>query len=593
MKAMIEEKKVNLRKLPSLAKMPLLILCLVGSLVITAQAQTTDQAIEQVVLEGNTLLPSSELITLLGLMVGDAFDEAQAERDFVALRERYRAAGLLLASTPDFRFEAGRYSQRIQELTVANRQVRFVNEEGTAVDGRSSARWIAGYFPAQGIYRAEQVASAINDLRALSTIDDVTVTPTVTTLGGSEVVVLEITVQEAELGLLDRVEPIVGAELDSGRALFFEAGVRYSFLNLFGQSQRASIAGVFYTTDNGLQLGGEVAYAVPRFGLLSGERPTSLSLSASSFVDANVPLRSGGRLQVPHPCVAAGTCRDDDDNLVRVGETTQRTTGLQLGVARALSDATRLAVGMRFELLDYDYETGETCAFDAAGDLDGGCDLTEQQAITFQEQDGGFAFVDASLIRDTRDNAAFARRGYYAFSRVGLGFGDDYRNRDTLQQDTYAFIALESELRTYFTPLINNQVLATRVGAGTALAGGLPYSRLFKIGDTDIYRYQLRGYGGDDILPTQNYLTGSLEYRFAPGFDLPFTERVVVYGFADAGFTSNDFGGDRPGAHLGVGIGAQVRLELFGISAPPIKIDYGFSEANRTGKLHFGLDELF
>ncbi len=570
-----------------------LLTCLAGFLVMTAQAQTNNQTITQVTLEGNTLVPSSELITLLGLTVGDAFDEAQAERDFVALRERYREAGLLLASTPDFRFEAGRYSQQVVELTVADRQVRFVDADGAAVTGSSNANWLAGYFPAQGVYRAEQVASAITELRVLPTIDDVTVTPIVTNLNGNEVVVLEITVQEADLRLLDRIEPLVGAEFDSGRALFFEAGVRYSFLNLFGQSQRASLAGVLYTTDNGVQLGGEVAYAVPRFGLLSGERPTSLSLSVSSFVDANVPLRAGGRLQISHPCIAAGNCRDDEDNVVRVGETTQRTTGVQLEVARALSADTRLAVGVRFDLLDYDYETGTTCDFDANGDLDGGCDLTESQAISFQEQDGGFAFVDATLTRDTRDNTAFARRGYYAFSRVGLGFGDDYRNRDTLQQDTYAFIPLESELRTYVTPLASRQVLATRVGAGTALAGGLPYSRLFKVGDTDTYRYQLRGYGGDDILPTQNYLTGSLEYRLDLGLDLPLTEQLVVYGFADTGFTSNDFGGDNPGMHVGVGVGAQVRLELFGISAPPIKIDYGFSEANPTGKLHFGLDELF
>ena len=213
--------------------------------------------------------------------------------------------------------------------------------------------------------------------------------------------------------------------------------------------------------------------------------------------------------------------------------------------------------------------------------------------MTYQEQDGGFAFIAATLTRDTRDNAAFAHSGYYAFSRIGLGFGDDYRNRDTLQQDTYAFIPLESELRTYFTPLASSQVLATRIGAGTALSEGLPYSRLFKVGDTDTYRYQLRGYGGDDILPTQNYLTGSLEYRLDLELDLPLTEQLVVYGFADTGFTSNDFGGDTPSMHLGVGVGAQVRLELFGISAPPIKIDYGFSDANRSGKLHFGLDELF
>lgn len=558
---------------------------------VTGLSLATAQTISQVVITGNTAVASQQLTAVMGLAVGDVFDEAQAERDFVALRERYREAGLLLASTPDFRFEAGRYSQQVVELTVADRQVRFVDADGAAVTGSSNPNWLAGYFPAQGVYRAEQVASAITELRALPTIDDVTVTPIVTNLNGREVVVLEITVQEADLRLLDRIEPLVGAEFDSGRALFFEAGVRYSFLNLFGQSQRASVAGVFYTTDNGLQLGGEVAYTVPRLGWLSDERPTSLSLSVSSFVDANVPLRAGGRLQISHPCVAAGNCRDN--NVVRVGETTQRTTGVQLEVARALSADTRLAVGVRFDLLDYDYETGKTCDFDANGDLDGGCDLTESQAISFQEQDGGFAFVDATLTRDTRDNAAFARRGYYAFSRVGLGFGDDYRNRDTLQQDTYAFIPLESELRTYVTPLASSQVLATRVGAGTALAGGLPYSRLFKVGDTETYRYQLRGYGGDDILPTQNYLTGSLEYRFAPAFDLPLTERVVVYGFADAGFTSNDFGGDNPGMHVGVGVGAQVRLELFGISAPPIKIDYGFSEANPTGKLHFGLDELF
>lgn len=560
-----------------------------------AYAQTSQpQIIRQVVITGNTLMPTSELTAVLGLAAGDAFDANQAERDFFALRERYRAAGFLLASTPAFSFDAGRYTQQLTELGVAERRVRFVDVDGVTISGRNRANVIAAYFPARGVYRADGVARAIAELRAQQTIDDVTVTPTVTRLGDGEVdgevVVLEIDVREAELGLLDRVAPIIGAEFDSGRDLFFEAGVRYSFLNLFGQAQQASVAGVLYTTDNGLQLGGEVAYAVPRFGLFSGERPTSLAVSLSSFVDANVPLRAGGRLQIPHPCVAAGTCRDD--NVVRVGETTQRTTGLQIAVARALSDTTRLAVGVRFDLLSYDDEAGKTCTFDARGDLEGSCDLPANQASVYQEQDGGFAFADVSLSRDTRDSPAFARRGYYALSRFGVGFGDDYRNRTTLQQDNYAFIPFETDVRAYFTPL-SSHVLATRIGAGTALAGGLPYSRLFNIGDTDIPRYQLRGYGGDDILPAQNYVTGSLEYRLMPTLDLPLTEQLVIYGFADAGFTSNDFGGNNPGMHLGVGIGAQLRLELFGISAPPIKIDYGFSGANRTGKLHFGLDELF
>lgn len=554
---------------------------------VTAQAQT----INRIMIEGNTLIATDELIDVLGLSVGDTFAEAQAERDFTALRERYREAGFLLAATSAFSFTEGRYLQRLTELRVAEARVRFVDADGATAVGRSDVDFVAAYFPARGVYRADRIARATRDLRALATVDDVTVTPTVTTLGDDEVVVLDIAVRETPLGLLDQLSPVVGAEFDSGRDLFFEAGVRFSFLNLARQAQQASVAGVLYTTDNGLQLGGEIAYAVPRFGLLSGERPTSLAVSLSSFVDANVPLRAGGRLQISHPCVTAGTC--SDDTLVRVGETTQRTTGLQLGLARALSDATNLAVGVRFELLDYDYETGKTCTFDASSELDGGCDLTESQAITFQEQDGGFVVADIILSRDTRDDISFARRGYYAFGRFGLGFGDDYRNRMTLQQDTYAFIPLESDVRWYVTPLSINHVLATRLGAGSALAGGLPYSRLFKVGDTDIYRYQLRGYGGDDILPTQNYLTGSLEYRINPRLDLPFTERLVVYGFADTGFTTNDFGGDNPRMHLGIGVGAQVQLELFGISAPPIKIDYAFSEANRAGKFHFGLDELF
>jgi outer membrane protein insertion porin family len=570
-----------------------LTLCFVCLSLSSAYAQT----IRQAVIEGNTLIAREELVAVLELTPGDAFNEAQAARDFTALRERYREAGFLLAATPVFSFTDGRYLQRLTELTVAEARVRFVNADGATVTGRSDANFVAAYFSTRGVYQADRIASAIQDLRALPTIDDVTVTPTVTTLGSRDVVVLDIDVQEAELGLLDKVDPLIGAEFDSGFDLFFEAGVRYSLPNLFGQTHRASVAGVLYTTDNGVQLGGEVAYAVPRFGLFSGERPTSLAIALSSFVDANVPLRANGRLQIPHPCVAAGTCRADDANLVRIGETTQRTTGMQFSVARALNDTSRLAVGVRFELLDYDYETGETCAFDTSGDtsgdLDGGCDLSESQARVYQEQDGGFAFADITLSRDTRDNDRFARRGYYAFSRIGLGFGDDYRNRTTLQQDSYAFIPLESEVRAYFTPLNSNQVLATRLGAGTALAGGLPYSRLFKVGDTDNYRYQLRGYGGDDILPSQNYVTGSLEYRIDPGFDLPLTEQLVIYGFADTGFTSNDFGGDSPGMHVGIGVGTQVRLELFGISAPPIKIDYAFSDTNRAGKLHFGLDELF
>ena len=155
---------------------------------------------------------------------------------------------------------------------------------------------------------------------------------------------------------------------------------------------------------------------------------------------------------------------------------------------------------------------------------------------------------------------------------------------------------LEVGLRGYFTPLANSQVLALRVNAGTARSDGLPYARMFDVGDNSDFAYQLRGYSGDDILPTQNYVTSSVEYRVdvtSLGLDIPLTERFVVYGFADTGFTTNDFDGDDPDLHFGAGAGALIQLNAFGISAPAIRLNYGFSEANSSGVFSIGVGDLF
>ncbi|MEM6431305.1 MAG: BamA/TamA family outer membrane protein [Deinococcota bacterium] len=566
-------------------------------------SDNADTQIRQVVVEGSSSLTADDLAGSLSLQVGSNYTNEAAQADFEALQALYEARGYLIGNTPAFSFEAGRYTQRVTELSVNTRNVVFLGRpeaEGgppsMSPTGATEPDFILKYLPDSGdLYQADAIANAKAQLTALNAFLAVEITPEVSDEG------VDLTVQVFEVpnNILLRLEPVLGVELDSGRAAFFELGVKYTQPQLFGRAHSASAAGIVYTTDNGTQFGGELSYTIPWLELNLfdfQDNPTSFTVSAYSLVDANIALRADGLRELPHPCVAAGTCDDDDDNAIRVGETTQRTTGLRLDLARNLSSTTQLATSLRFELIDYDYETGEACEFEADGNLDGGCDLSEADASSFTEQDGGFIFLDTQLSRDTRDDPSFASRGYYASARAGIGFGDDYRNRETLEQDSYLYVPLELGLRGYFTPLADSQVLALRVNAGTALSDGLPYARLFNVGDNNDFRYQLRGYSGDDILPTQNYVTSSVEYRVnvtSLGLDIPLTERFVVYGFADTGLTSNDFGGDDPGLHVGAGAGALIQLRAFGISAPPIRFNYGFSEANSSGVFSVAVGDLF
>lgn len=85
-------------------------------------------------------------------------------------------------------------------------------------------------------------------------------------------------------------------------------------------------------------------------------------------------------------------------------------------------------------------------------------------------------------------------------------------------------------------------------------------------------------------------LNGSIEYGY--DFGLSPTGGTNLYGFVFA-----DFGrlwpasGDLDAFFLGAGVGLQLNLDLLGAILPPIRLDYGFSQRNPTGRfaLRLGL----
>jgi outer membrane protein insertion porin family len=555
-------------------------------------APDTAGPIDDIRIEGNTVVPTEELAALLRLGVGDTFTSTLAQDDFLSIRDRYLDEGYLIGNRPQFNYLDGTYVQRIVELRIADYEISY---DGDAAGTEPFV--ILRYMPAIGeVANVQQIDAGLRTLATLSIVQPVDrrFLPT----ESPDLVLVNLVLRKQPTGLF---QPAATYATDSG----FQASLSYSEKDLWGRAHDVSVEVTGQTSDVGLQFGGSVRYSIPWLyvDLLDfQEVPTSVSGSLFSVVNTNQVLSSGGSTTVALPGLPA-----TEANRVQVGEYTVRETGASFSVGRPLSNVTLLRLGARGSFSEYKLEPpSERCRLDDEGELENGdsCSLGYADAIDFLPQNGYSSFVSLGLTYDDRDNTNFPGEGVAANGSVGVGFGNNFRSPVTDQQQGYIYEQVEVGASTYvriadIRPDDDiedpKHVFAVRLNGGHQFGGEYPASRRFRVGNTAVVSKQIRGYTLSDFNLSRSYAIGSVEYRYDFGFSTFATQTVIAIVFADLAYVSSVPGFDEYGAPVfgSAGVGVQINLGFGGVAFPALRFDYGFSERNPAGVFSFRIGPVY
>jgi outer membrane protein insertion porin family len=550
--------------------------------------------VETIRLEGNTVVTDEELLALFTLGVTDTFTSELALEDFRRIQALYGERGYVILGQPDFSYDEGTYVQRIREVRVVGYEVEYEVEEGGTP--RTDPTVVTRYLPdVTSAFNQNALVAGLQSVARIGAVQPVNFALAAADPAVPEEVVVTVFVREAQTRTFT-------PELNYATDVGLSAAVSYGDTNFLGLAHSFNGEITLQTSPLGLQLGGSVNYSIPWLyvDLLDFlEVPTSVSASLFSVVSSNQPLTRGGLSRLPFPGAAPGT-----QNLVPIGQYTQRDTGFAFSVGRPILENTTLRFSARSSYASYFLEPGEPCALDAEGSVvDPANCVFPDEALRLEAlpQSGFSSFVSNAITYDDRDSIEFPRRGVAATARLGFGLGSDFRDPVTNEQRRYSYQQLELGARTYlllqdlaedFDP---NHVLAFRVNLGHQFGRQFPDSRLFVVGDIPNEATQIRGYQREDFSPSRTYLTASAEYRYDFGLTTVATQTVIGIVFVDFGYASNVPGFDPYAAPLfgSAGLGMQLNLGFGGFALPPLRLDYGFSQRNPTGKLSFRLGPVF
>ena len=538
-------------------------------------------------IEGNTVFSDEELRELLLLSESDTFTSALAEEDFRRIQARYAEAGYALVNQPNYNYIDGTYVQRLQEVRIAGYDVVFEGEEA-----RTDETVITRYLPDVGtVFNQEELRLGLLQVARLGAVQPLTFQLSAVDPNVPNEALVTIPVRELQTRTFT---PQLSYATDAG----LTAAVSYGDTNFFGQAHNFNIEVNAQSTPLGLRLGGNISYTVPWLyvdQLDFQEVPTSFSVGLFSTIVSGQQIFEAGQPRVDFP----GT-----NTPVFIGDYSQRDTGFGFSIGRPIFANTTLRFSARFAYTAYYLEPPRLGVCDEE-DLQESlpeCMLPTEEAAAFLPQSGSSTVINTTLVYDDRDSIEFPRQGLAALGRVGFGFGTDFRNPETGQQQSYSYQQFEVGLKTYVMlqtlfPDLNdrNHVLAFKINAGHQFGGLYPTSRFFVVGDTPNEATQIRGFRREDFLPSRTYVTGSAEYRYDFGFDSFATETVIGIVWVDLGYASSVPGFPEYSAPLfgSAGIGVQLNLGFGGFNLPPIRLDYGFSERNPGGKFSFRLGPVF
>jgi outer membrane protein insertion porin family len=555
--------------------------------------------ISEIRIEGNTVIPTEELLELLSLRVGDNFTSTLANEDFGNILELYRERGygIRVDDPTKFNYLDGLYVIRIIEYKIAAYQVNFDKP-----DPKTKEYVITRYLPKPGsIYNENEVREGLFTVARLGGVVPVSAPPR----GNPEdpnTLIVDINVREQPTAQF-RPELTYTTDANSSQ---FVGRLEFGDTNFLGEAHDFNTEINAQTSDLGFLFGGSISYSIPWIynnDPYYKERPTSFRVSLFSTIEDNQRLTIDGASSVCYNRTGIlSEC--ENDQKVSVGDYTVRENGVSLRVGRQILPNTNLSFSTSTSYSIYKYEPGRDCEFNPDNTLkNNNCDLPGELAIDELPQGGLSSSLGVALNFDNRDNPNFPKEGVNANLNASLGVGTDYRNPETDEQASYAYVPLEFGVRTYvqlqdIIPEVDNpnHVFAFKVNLGHQFGGTYPRSRYFLVGDNSQTNDRLiRGFQGDDINLSKTYGIGTVEYRYDFGFDTFATETIIALVYTDVAWASSMPGFDDYSTPIiaGAGLGVQLNLNIAGVGLPAIRLDYSFSERNPSGVFRFRIGPVF
>ncbi len=488
---------------------------------------------------------------IFGEQYGSILNLRELQDNIEELNEWYREQGYELAQvigTSDISSN-GLLTLRVAEGVIEDVQVRFFNEEGEEVDGRTRDFIVTREveLKAGDVFNRETALRDLQRVFGLGLFDN----PRFTPQPGEDPskVVLNVDVVERSTGSI-----AAGAGLSSASGLF--GTVSYQQQNLGGNNQ---------TVGAELQLGTREFLFDLRFtDPWIATDPYRTSYTVNAFRRRSISLIfDGGETEVD---LANG----DTPRVLRTGGGITFSRPLEPNPFRR-SDW-RLSAGFQYQRVNIRDADGETTPLDELGN-----DLS----FSGSGQDDLFSFR-LGAVRDLRDSPLQPTQG--SLLRLGMdqtvpiGEGSIFFNRVRASYSYYIPV-------NYTNFSEGAEALAFNIQGGTIL-GDVPPYEAFAMGGTD----SVRGYEAGDVGSGRSYLQATAEYRF-PVFSV-IGGALFVDVASDLGTGDNVLGNpagvrDKPGSGIGYGLGVRIQSPL-----GPIRIDYGLNDQGDS-RIHFGIGERF
>jgi outer membrane protein insertion porin family len=548
-----------------------------GVIVTLTLEEAAASPINTIRFEGNTAIPSQQLIKGFKQHPGDVFNALASQEDLTAVAQAYTAAGFLLAVAPEMVFLDGVYSIRVLEVRVIGYEIKWQN-----ATHRTQDPVILRELPAPGLYSAETIRSSLKRINSLEIIDP----QSLGNIGSRtpnpdkpEEIVLILNFQEANTILL---EPQIGYSSRPGDG--WSGTIRLTETNLFGLNNRLSLSFSAQPNPNAANwfdgFSGSLSYTIPwidleLFDLRNTRTPISFTVYSRVQPALVIPGQNGVNAKPNGGNERTYLTRD---------------SGFSLSLSRAIDEHFAVRFGIGFAQQNQSLETGEVRSFNP--NLQN--DALAQALLATQVPNSSTVTTFAEGSYSSRNDANFPTAGLSTQGSVSYSVGSE-GNR------ALSYLQVNTGLSTYlgfgFDPNgefglgeNRNMALAFRINGG-ALLGEAPRNAQYRVGDIGGNEsLTLRGYNNGD-LSGDVYYSGSLEYRYDFGLKTSFSNALLGVLFLDA---ANAWGnaGPRPqgigdGLQFGYGLGAQINLQFGAFNLPPLGFYYGWSPSNPGGRFHF------
>ncbi|MGQ9870711.1 BamA/TamA family outer membrane protein [Leptodesmis sp.] len=532
---------------------------------------TPNPILRSVQLEGNTVLPPSEIEKAFGDQYSKILNLNALKDGIKILNQWYQDNGYVLAQVLDSPAVSpdGVVTLQVAEGQVEAVKVRFINKEGEDVDsktgkpirGRTRDFIVTREFQTKpgDIFNRRIIEQDLQRAFGLGIFDDIRLSLQPSETDPRKVIVIA-NVVEKNAGSI-----FASAGISSASGLFGSVG--YQQNNLGGNNQKLGAE---------VQVGQrELLFDLNFTDPWIGGDPFRTSYTINLFRRRTISLIfDGGEREVNLP-------NGDTPRILRTGGILSFTRPLSRDVFRRAEWIASL--GLQYQRVSIRDSDGRLSPVDELGNSlsfsgTGRDDLLSLQFGIVQDRRN-------DVLRPT--SGSLLRLGTEQFLPIGEGniLGNRLRGSYSYYIPTQLAKFTAGCRKVNPTPADCPQTLAFNIQGG-AFLGDLPPYEAFALGGSN----SVRGYGEGELAAARDFIQGTIEYRF-PVFNIISGALFVdgAYGFGSQGLVPGNPGGNRgkPGKGYGYGLGVRVQSPL-----GPIRVDFGINDQGDT-QFSFGIGERF